>query len=220
VSQARTRVGPWASRCVQPASRLRCLLSPESSVGGSGAAGRGVVCGWWVEPGVPAERERAVDQGLVAADRGSGAGLEASPSELVSDMLVALLDPVPDPVQPDHLGEVGLFLELARVVVQAAGPGSLVARYQLPLSGKVCGSVVATTSPVGRRWSTRSRCARRGTGAVPGSSRRGRRACPRTRPGRRLSGVRRVSWGTATPGYTARRAAGSGHVRRPTQWSR
>jgi hypothetical protein len=150
-----------------------------------------------------------VDQGLVAADRGSGAGLDASPAELVSDMLVALLDPVPDPVQPDHLGEVGLFLELAGVSCRPPGravwwPGTSclcrarsAGRWWRPRAG--CARRVPT-SPVGRRWSTRSRCARRGTGAVPGSSRRGRRACPRTRPGRRRSGVPRVSWGTATPG--------------------
>jgi len=35
------------------------------------------------EPGVPAEAERAVDQGLVAAGRGIGADLEVGPAELV-----------------------------------------------------------------------------------------------------------------------------------------
>src|SRR4051794_39522771 len=45
-----------------------------------------VVGGGWVEPGVPAERERAVDQGLVAADRGGGADLEVGPAEFVLDL--------------------------------------------------------------------------------------------------------------------------------------
>src|SRR5204863_6290760 len=57
------------------------------------------------EPGGPAEAERAVDQGLVAADRGIGADLEVGPAQLVRDLLVALLDPVPDAVYPHDLGE-------------------------------------------------------------------------------------------------------------------
>jgi len=53
-----------------------------------------------VEPGVPAEAERAVDQGLVAADGDIGADLEIGPAQLVLDLLITLLDPVPDPVDP------------------------------------------------------------------------------------------------------------------------
>jgi hypothetical protein len=45
-----------------------------------------------VEPGVPAEAEGAVDQGLVAADGDVGADLEVGPAQLVLDLLVALLD--------------------------------------------------------------------------------------------------------------------------------
>jgi hypothetical protein len=59
------------------------------------------------EPGVPAEAEGAVDQGLVAADRGTGANLEVGPAQFVLDLLVALLDPVPDPVDPHDLGQAG-----------------------------------------------------------------------------------------------------------------
>ena len=44
------------------------------------------------EPGGPAEAERAVDQGLVAADRDIGADLEVGPAQLVLDLLIALLD--------------------------------------------------------------------------------------------------------------------------------
>ena len=44
-----------------------------------------------VEPGIPAEAERAVDQGLVAADRDIGADLAVGPAQLVFDLLVALL---------------------------------------------------------------------------------------------------------------------------------
>jgi hypothetical protein len=46
------------------------------------------------EPGVPAEAERAVGQGLVA-DGGVEADLEAGPAQLVFDLLVALPGPVP-----------------------------------------------------------------------------------------------------------------------------
>src|SRR5213078_5315991 len=59
------------------------------------------------EPGVPAEAERAVDQGLVAADREVGADLEVGPAQLVFDLLVALLDPVAQAVAAHHLGQVG-----------------------------------------------------------------------------------------------------------------
>jgi hypothetical protein len=48
----------------------------------------------------------------VTADRDVGAYLEVSPAQLVFDLFVALLDPVPDPVDPDDLsqmrGRVGL----------------------------------------------------------------------------------------------------------------
>ena len=44
------------------------------------------------EPGSPAEAKRAVDQGLVAADRNIGADLEVGPAQLVFDLLVALLN--------------------------------------------------------------------------------------------------------------------------------
>jgi hypothetical protein len=47
------------------------------------------------EPGVPAEAERAVDQGLVAADRGVRADLEVGPDQLALDLLIALPGAVP-----------------------------------------------------------------------------------------------------------------------------
>ncbi len=59
------------------------------------------------EPGVPAERERAGDQGLVAADRGVGTDLEVGPPESVLDLLVALFDPVSDAVDPYDFVQVG-----------------------------------------------------------------------------------------------------------------
>src|SRR5207248_10827077 len=65
------------------------------------AAWRGIA----LEPGVPAEAERAIDQHLVAADRRIGADLEVGPAQLVLDLLVTLLDPVPDPVDPHDLGQ-------------------------------------------------------------------------------------------------------------------
>jgi hypothetical protein len=56
------------------------------------------------EPGIAAEAERCVDQGLVAADHDVGAGLEAGPAQLVFDLLVTLLAPVADSVDPHDLG--------------------------------------------------------------------------------------------------------------------
>jgi Cytochrome b(N-terminal)/b6/petB len=54
-------------------------LSPAASRPGSHAIPRRVIS----EPGGPAETERAVDQGLVAADGGIGADLEVGPAQLV-----------------------------------------------------------------------------------------------------------------------------------------
>src|SRR5215471_13775980 len=97
-SQARIARNAWgqdgacrdAAACGPPlsAARLcpRCLMLVRG----------GVVS----EPGVPAEAERAVDQGLVAADGGVGADLEVGPAELVFDLFVALPGPVPDAVDP------------------------------------------------------------------------------------------------------------------------
>ena len=64
--------------------------------------------GWPVgDYGLPAERERAAHEDVVAADRGGGADLEVGPAELVFDLLVALLDPVAQPVAAHDLGQVG-----------------------------------------------------------------------------------------------------------------
>ena len=70
-----------------------------------GAALGGGFCGAWRRaravwggrgPGIPAKAERAVDQGLVAADRDVGADLDVGPAQLVFDLFVALLNrPVP-----------------------------------------------------------------------------------------------------------------------------
>src|SRR5207248_10717324 len=76
------------------------------------------------EPGVPAEAEGAVDQGLVAADREVGADLEVGPAELVFDLLVALLDPVPDAVDPHDLGQVCGRVRAAGLA-RPAGPGQV-----------------------------------------------------------------------------------------------
>jgi hypothetical protein len=74
--------------------------------------------------------------GPVASD------LEVGPAELVLDLLVALLDPVAQPIGTDDLGKLGLL-------GAAAGGASQVAQ-QIPGGqlGRCSGSVVATTS----RW--------------------------------------------------------------------
>ncbi len=61
----------------------------------------------WGEPLVPAEGEGAADQGLVAADGAVRADLEVGPAEFVLDLFVALLDPWPQAVEADDLGEFG-----------------------------------------------------------------------------------------------------------------
>ena len=96
------------------------------------------------EPGGPAKAERAVDQRLVAADRDIGADLEVGPAQLVLDLLVPLLDPVPDAVEAHDLGQLaaGQGLSFSR---GPPGRARFVTRYQVALSGKVPGSAVATT---------------------------------------------------------------------------
>src|SRR5277367_1096407 len=93
-----------------------------------------------IEPGVPAEAESAVDQGLVAADGDVGADLEVGPAQLVLDLLVALLDPVADPVDPHDLGQAGGRVRAAGLA-RAAGPGQV--------RGQVPGGLVRQGSRVG-----------------------------------------------------------------------
>src|SRR6266702_5662745 len=116
---------------------------PPLSAAGSRVRRRG---GWrrMGEPGVPAEAEGAVDQDLVAADGEVGADLEVGPAQLVLDLLVALLDPVPDAIQAHDLDQPGRRVR-AVGIARAAGPGRLVTRYQVAWSGRVPGSAVATT---------------------------------------------------------------------------
>src|SRR6266496_4614026 len=92
------------------------------------------------EPGVSAEAERAVDQGLVAADRGVGADLEVRPAQLVFDLFAALLDPVPDPVDPHDLGQVRGRVRAVRLA-RAAGAGQV--------GGQVPGGLVRQGARVG-----------------------------------------------------------------------
>jgi hypothetical protein len=140
---------PGACCAQRPRPRRRwrgtATRGPPLSAAGSWPRCRGLV--WWpviVEPGVPAEAERAVDQGLVAADRDVGADLEAGPAQLAFDLLIALLDSVPDAVDPRGLGQ-GRGRVRAVSFARAPGLGKWVTRYQVALSGKVAGSAVAAT---------------------------------------------------------------------------
>src|SRR5947209_17164561 len=56
---------------------------------------------------VPAEREGTADQHPVAPDGTITPHLVVAPAQRSSGLLVALLHPVPQPVQPHDLGEVG-----------------------------------------------------------------------------------------------------------------
>ena len=80
----------------------------------------------------------AVDQGLVAADRGIGTDLEVGPAQLVLDLFVALLDPVADRVEARDLSRAGCWVR-APDFAGTAGPG------QVTLSGRVAGSAVTDT---------------------------------------------------------------------------
>ena len=57
----------------------------------------------------------------------------------------SLFDPRPQSVEADDLGEVGGLV----AAWGASGWGRLVARYQVAFSGRLAGSVVATTSRQG-----------------------------------------------------------------------
>jgi hypothetical protein len=60
----------------------------------------------------------------VAADGGVGADLEVGPAEFVLDLLVALLDPVADAVDPRDLGQSGGRVR-AVCLAGTAGPGQV-----------------------------------------------------------------------------------------------
>src|SRR4029453_16490624 len=107
VSQPRTRRRVTGQATIPGlAAGLTGPLPPDGRLGGGW-----LVCSWpWRgmlgEPGPPAERERAADQGPVAADRPGTADLEVGPAELPLDLLVALLDPVAQAVQAHLLGQL------------------------------------------------------------------------------------------------------------------
>src|SRR2546429_9078434 len=92
-SQARTARGARGQDGPGSGTAAR---GPPLSAAGPGPRSRSILWRVISEPGSPAEAERAVDQGLVAADRDIGADLEVGPAQLVLDLLVALLDPVAD----------------------------------------------------------------------------------------------------------------------------
>ena len=98
----------------------------------------------WGEPLVPAEGEGAVDQGLVTVGGPLGADLEVGPAELVLDLFAALLDPWPQPVQPDDLGEVGRRVRTGGGM-RGVGMGQVGGQVPGGLRGRADGSVVATT---------------------------------------------------------------------------
>src|SRR6266567_5450989 len=82
-------------------------LPPRGPRGGGslrlGGRGLGRVLG---EPRPPAKTERAAHQRPVPPDRPVTSDLEVGPAELVLDLLVALLDPVAQPIGADDLGEL------------------------------------------------------------------------------------------------------------------
>lgn len=161
------------------------------------------------EPLVPAEGEGAVDQGLVTADGAVGADLEVGPAKFVLDLLVTLLNPWPQAVEADDLGEVGRWVRAGGGVgcVGVGQVGGQVPGGLLRQGGRVGGGhdqsagSSGRSRPGGRRRPTRFRCARRGSDAPRVSSRRGA-----WHPSR--SGRERLRWGCAAgrPGPRCRGA--------------
>src|SRR5258708_3497978 len=80
--------------------------------------------GGLAQPGSPAEAERAGDQHLVAADGDVGADLEVGPAQLVLDLFVALLGPVPGAVDPHDLLKARGRMRAA-CLARAAGAGQV-----------------------------------------------------------------------------------------------
>ena len=102
VSQARTRRsarGHEAGWCVG-------VVDPPLSAGGTRLRSIRILLRIGRRVVLPGEAERAVDQGLMSPDGGVGAYLEVRPAQFVFDLLVALLDPVADTVDPHHLGNI------------------------------------------------------------------------------------------------------------------
>ena len=83
-SQARTA---RSARGQDGAGGGEAACGPLSAAGCRTRIRRLARCWMVVEPGVPAEAERAVDQALVAADRSAGPDLEVGPAQLVFDLL-------------------------------------------------------------------------------------------------------------------------------------
>jgi hypothetical protein len=92
-------------------------------------------------PGVPVEAERKVDRHLVVADGDIRVDLEVGPAQVVLDLLVALLDPVPDAVNPCDIGQTSGWV---RAAASRGLPerGRLVTWYWAALSGEMAGSAV------------------------------------------------------------------------------
>ncbi len=118
-SQARTA---RSARGQDGAGGGTAAWEPPLSAAGSGPRRRVLLPGVISGPGSPAEAERAVDRRLVAADRDIGADLEVGPAQLVLNLLVALLDPVADAVDPGDLGQVRGGVRAAGLA-RAAGAG-------------------------------------------------------------------------------------------------
>jgi hypothetical protein len=151
--------------------RRQCLVAvaPRAAVGTAGGSGAAGGPAWLTRPCLPTKRERACDQRPVPADGPIRANLEVGPTELTLDLLVALLDPVPQPIQPHHLGQVGplgaaagrssqVGQQIPSCCARAARPG----RWWRP---PAAAADPDPSRPVQRRLPTRRRCGHRGSAA-------------------------------------------------------
>ena len=138
VNQART----WRSatghdsRAAGSAPMTGRLRPPRGRRGGLGLGRWGL----FGEDGLPAEAERAAHQRPVPADRPVRADLELGPAELAFDLLVALLNPVTQPVQAHDVSELSLLSTARR------RPGQVGQQIPAAMPGRLAGSVLATTS--------------------------------------------------------------------------
>ena len=150
------------------------LCPPRGRRGGLGV-GR-VLVGRDARRGRPASRSENAQHTSAQCRRiaRSDADLEVGPAELAFDLLVALLDPVAQPVQAHDLGQLGL-LGAARCRSGQVGqqiPGAVPGQAG---RGRCWPPPAAAAGPgpsrqAGRRPPTRSRCGRHGSGGSPAAT--------------------------------------------------
>jgi hypothetical protein len=182
---------PGASTAAGMAWRVRAPLSPPLACCPGGVASCGAE---WANQAAQQKLNAQFTRTWWRRMARSERTWKSAQAQLVLDLLIALLDPVPDAVEAHDFGQARSRVRAADLA-GAAGRGRLVTRYQVALSGRVPGSAVATTRR--RASSGPSRPARH---QPPTRSRRARLIL------RGLLGLARL----AEPDLTARQRVGFG----------